>query len=381
MNVTVYHKHFPAAGAPLIGGTSIAVHGLASGLSLNGADVTVLCEGGARSCVKADAGYRIECFANGRRYRSFALAPELTRYLSERLTARRGLCLLSGMFHPGAYAVGRVLHTHRVPYVVVPHDPYDRAVFRRNAHLKWPYWYLFERTLIRRARAIQVLDMQHAAGLRRLGVDIPVIETPNGIAAGCVPARAELRWRAPGEPVGLVFLGRIDAYNKGLDILLDAFARVARRWNVRLTVQGPDWGDRPRLEKKAATLGISDRCAFLAQDYDRPSTQIIGEHDVFCLPSRFEGFGLAALEAMLAARVLLVSECAGIARHVRASDCGVTVRPTAAGIEAGLGALLWRRSEWRDMGLAGRRYALTNLQWKDIAAAALDQYERLLERP
>src|SRR5689334_23887991 len=35
--------------------------------------------------------------------------------------------------------------------------------------------------------------------------------------------------------------------------------------------------------------------------------------------SRFEGFGLAALEAMLAGRVLLVSERAGIARQDRKS--------------------------------------------------------------
>jgi glycosyltransferase involved in cell wall biosynthesis len=98
---------------------------------------------------------------------------------------------------------------------------------------------------------------------------------------------------------------------------------------------------------------------------------------VFCLPSRFEGFGLAALEAMLAARVLLVSGRAGIARHVAASGCGVVVEPTLARVGEGLLALLQRRAEWRGMGLAGRRYALANLQWKNIAASALEQYRRL----
>jgi glycosyltransferase involved in cell wall biosynthesis len=99
---------------------------------------------------------------------------------------------------------------------------------------------------------------------------------------------------------------------------------------------------------------------------------------VFCLPSRFEGFGLSALEAMLAGRVLLVSERAGIARHIHASECGITVEPTVAGIGKGLESLLERRAEWREMGLAGRRYALANLQWRNIAAAALDQYHRLV---
>jgi glycosyltransferase involved in cell wall biosynthesis len=376
MQVMLYLKHFPAAGAPVLGGTAIAVAGLASGLCANGARVTVLCEGAERSSVRTEAGYAIECFAARRRYRSFA--PELQRYVAERLAANRGLCLLNGMFHPGVYAMGRLLHRHRVPYVVVPHDPYDRAVFRMNAHLKWPYWYLFERGLLRRAKAVQVLDMNHAASLRRLGIDVPVIETPNGVASDCVPAESQLRWRRPEGPVKLMFLGRIDAYNKGLDLMLDAFVRMAGHAELKLTVQGPDWGDRARLEGRAAAYGISDRVAFCGPDYARSSPQIIGEHDVFCLPSRFEGFGLAALEAMLAARTLLVSERAGIARHVRVGGCGVVVRPTAAGIEAGLGALLRRRAEWREMGMKGRSYALANLQWKSIAAAALDQYERLL---
>jgi hypothetical protein len=36
--------------------------------------------------------------------------------------------------------------------------------------------------------------------------------------------------------------------------------------------------------------------------------------------------------------------------------------------------LLQRRSEWKDMGLKGRRYALGHLDWKSIAHKALDQY-------
>lgn len=378
MHVMLYLKHFPAGGAPLIGGTSTAVHGLACGLAQNGAEVTVLCEGEERSSVATSGGYRVECFANRRRYRSFALAPGLKRYAAECAASRRGLCVVNGMFHPAAYAMGRVLEAAGVPYVAAPHDPYERAVFRRNGHLKWPYWYLFEKRLLRRARAIQVLDARHACALRSLDIDTPVIEVPNGVMPESVPPESRLSWRLSGEPVRLCFLGRIDAYNKGLDILLEALARMDGRINATLTLQGPDWGDRKRLEKRAAVWAVADKVAFCGPDYARSASEIIGEFDVFCLPSRFEGFGIAALEAMLAARVLLVSERAGIARHVKASGCGLTIRPTVAGLEAGLLNLMQRRAEWREMGLKGRRYALENLQWKRIAASVLSHYERIL---
>lgn len=376
MRVTLYLKHFPASGGPLNQGTSRAVDGLAAGLAANGARVTVLCEGPARSSIMTVRRYAVECFENTRGYRTFTLAPGLKRYVADYLAHRQGLCLINGMFNPSVYAMGRWLLRHGVPYVVVPHDPYERAVFASNPHLKWPYWYLFERRLLERARAVQLLDGRQELCLRRLGIGTRVIETLNGVAPDTIPPESQLRWRAPEGPVHLIFLGRIDAHNKGLDILVRALPRLTGVADVRLTLQGPDWGDRARLEKQAAGM-TAGRVTFRGPDYGRPSPRIIAEHDVFCLPSRFEGFGLAALEAMLAARVLLVSERAGIARHVLASGCGVVVAPTPAGIADGLLALLQRRSEWRGMGLAGRRYALENLQWKNIAAGALEQYRKL----
>lgn len=374
MRVALYLKHFPPAGAPLVGGTATAVDGLAAGLAQNGAEALVLCEGAARSSTTVRRGYRIECFRNPAPYANFSVAPELPRFAAEQLRAGSGLCLLNGMFHPSCFALGRALRRHGVPYVAIPHDPYDRWMFRRNPHLKWPYWYLFERRHLRGARAIQILDRRHEEVLRRLGIDTPVIEAPNGVCNGEPPRRPH---GANGTP-SIVFLGRLDAYNKGLDILLEAFARVAARADARLTVRGPDWGDRAKLERRAAALAIAPKVEFLEPDFARSPVDILAEHDLLCLPSRFEGFGLAALEAMLAECVLLISERAGVARHVVASGCGIAAEPSVAGVEAGLLALLQRRASWPEMGLRGRRYALERLQWKSVAADALESYQRLL---
>jgi glycosyltransferase involved in cell wall biosynthesis len=378
MQLTLYLKHFPARGTPLVGGTSVAVDGLAAGLAANGARVTVLCEGPARSSVTAAAGYAIECFGNRGPQRSFALARELRRYVAEEVAPARGLCLVNGMFHPAACAMGALLRRQAVAYIAVPHGAYDPPMFRSNPHLKWPYWYLLERPMLSRATAVQVLDMRHAVRLRELGIQTPVIEAPNGVSAGGSPPEATLEWRNEELPAEFLFFGRLDAYVKGLDVLLEALARIAAQRDVRLTVQGPDCGDLAALERRAATLSVADRVAFRAPDYRHPPAQTVSEYDVLCLPSRVEGFGLAALDGMLAARVLLVSERAGVARHVRACDCGVTVPPTVGGIADGMRTLLTRRAEWREMGLRGRRYALTTLHWTTIAANALAQYRRVL---
>ncbi len=230
--------------------------------------------------------------------------------------------------------------------------------------------------MLRQAKAVQVLDIRHGEFLRNLGVNTPVIEVPNGFHPEDVLPESKLAWRQDTPPK-LLFLGRIDAHNKGLDLLLEAFAQIVREKNAnyKLTIQGPDFGDKKMLEAKGKKLLISEQVSFLNPDFAVSPTSIIAGCDIFCLPSRFEGFGLSALEAMLAGRVLLVSEIGGIASHVKSSGCGVVVKPEVASIKDGLDELLERRSEWKKMGMAGRLYVLENLQWQKIAEAALESYQ------
>jgi glycosyltransferase involved in cell wall biosynthesis len=377
MQVALYLKHFPASGSPIVGGSATAVNGLAAGFAHHGADTVVLCEGAQRCSTLAAGGFRIECFRNMGRYRSFGVAPELCDFAADTLQPS-GVCLLHGIFHPSCFALARALRRRGVPYIANPQDPYDHWMFGRNPHLKWPYWYLFERRYLRDALAVQLLDRRHEGPLRRLGIGTPAFETPNGVTSA--QAEKEPPPRAGDGGPSFLFLGRLDAYNKGLDTLIEGFASIARSQGQRatLTLRGPDWGDRARLSRRVDELGLTDRVAFLDPDYGRSSVELIADHDLLCLPSRFEGFGLVALEAMLASRVLLVSERAGVARHVAASGCGLVVPPSTEGVAQGLAALLGRRTSWTEMGRRGRRYVLEQLQWNHVAGRALESYARLL---
>jgi glycosyltransferase involved in cell wall biosynthesis len=375
MNLYFYLKHFPPRGDDLNEGSRKFVHGLASGLAACGAEVSVLCEGPEESTVHTPAGYDIQCFVNRENSPSFFLASGLKQYFRNR--RENCLVVLTGIFHPSVYAMSRLLKKHGVPYVVSPLDPYHPSIFQKNAHLKWPYWYLLEQHMLRQATAIQVLDIRHTEWLRRLGIETQVIATPCGFFPKDVHPESSLHWQEDGD-VKLFFLGRLDAHNKGLDLLLDAFGQLVKVTNAQLVVQGPDWGDRKSLEQRAAKLSLLRKVSFLEPEYDKSPSSLIANSDIFCLPSRFEGFGQSGLEAMLAGRVLLISEVAGIAPHVQASGCGVVVAPEVSAIKVGLMELLQRRSEWKDMGLRGRCYALEHLDWIKIASAALEQYERLV---
>lgn len=379
MRVLLYLKHFPPAGRPLRVGTSKAVHGLASGLTAHGAVVTVLCEGEADSVELSDAGFEILCFRNDAAYRSFRLAPGLRSYISRFEGRADVVAILNGVFHPSVYALSGLLREHAIAFVVAPHGPYHPWLFTKSAYLKWPYWFLLERPMLRRAQAIQLLDRRHAVWSRRMGVDRPVIETPNGFSPDDVVPEEKLAWRTTG-PARLLYWGRLAVHTKGLDILLAAFSRYATEQAARLVIQGPDWaGERDAVDALIAKSAAADCIEVRPPVFDVPASTVMLEHDVVCMPSRYEGFGLTILEAMLAGRVVLVARSSGIAPHVAASGCGeVMATADANAAYVGLRRLLARRGAWREMGLRGRDYALRHLRWDAIAGSALRQYRRLV---
>ena len=378
MKIYFYTKSFPPDPILLQSeGTRKAVQGLAAGLAECGADVKILCEGEEDGLFAMPEGYKIQCFETAQANQTFKIPNGLKQFIQQKLDSSN-IVVLSGIFQPSISAMASYLRKCSIPYVMMPHDPYNPAIFRKNAHLKWLYWHLLERRALLQAKAIQVLDARHETFLRSLNVNTPVIEVPNGFSPADVHPEDTLSWNTGDTPPQFFFLGRIDAHNKGLDLLLDAFAQIPETTNSKLTLQGVDKGDRQSLEQRAAALAIANRTRFLNPDYTVSTPLLIKNYDVFCLPSRFEGFGLSALEAMLAGRVLLVSEVAGIAPHVQASGCGVIVAPTVATIRQGLMELLERRSEWKEMGLKGREYTFEHLRWDKISAHALERYRQLV---
>lgn len=376
MNFYLYLKHFPTDGGPLRVGTSKAVHGLASGLAACGAQVSVLCEGPERVSYRAPEGFHVECFRNTGAYRSFRVAGQLSQYLQAKMHSA-SVMILNGIFHPAVFGVSRAAQRLGIPYVMAPHGSYDRPLFRRNAHLKWPYWFACERPALTGALAIQVLDSRQDQWTLRRGIQTPSVEVPNGFSTADVYPAEFFSWRQQGR-VRLLYWGRMHIQQKGLDALLDAVAELAKYQKLELTLQGPDWhGEKQVLMRRAAQLGLDGCARFVNPDFETPPPRIMNDYDIVCMPSRYEGFGLAALEAMLAGRPLLVSEPAGIARHVRASGCGVVVKPDKEGIQQGLSDLMERRQEWREMGMRGRAYAFSELNWNSIARRACSRYEAL----
>jgi len=165
---------------------------------------------------------------------------------------------------------------------------------------------------------------------RRVGLAArKCVVVPNGIdltAYQTLPDRLQARARwisASAEPV-IGTIARLDP-QKGLPVLLHAFSKLARRWPQAALLIAGTGPERDPLERLAAKLGIADRLHMLGFQHDvRP---VLAALDVFVLPSRWEGFGLATLEAMAAGLPVVVTDVPGSRDLVHHEQTGLVVPP------------------------------------------------------
>lgn len=376
-HIYLYLKNFPNAGYPIITGTIKAVHGLASGLNANGVDVTLICEGNQNSAIKTASGYEIRCFDRTGLISPFSVPKQLEIFL-ENITKQDSIVILNGIFNPALYGVARCLNTQSIKYILAPHGMYHPETFKKSRVLKWIYWFCCERYILNHAKAIQLLDLSGSKYLEKLGIKTPIISVPNGFFDKDVVSAEKLEWRSDGI-VKILFFGRIDIHTKALDVLIEAISALRKTINLELTIQGPDWdGEKLKLVKLVKKFNVDDVVKFAEPEYGMPASDVISKYDIFCMPSKHEGFGLSALEAMLAARVLLVSNTSGIATHILNSGCGVIVEPNVTSVISGLKYLVEKRDMWKKMGMQGRYYTIKTLGWNAIASNALSQYSSFI---
>ncbi|HVN39840.1 MAG TPA: glycosyltransferase family 4 protein [Myxococcota bacterium] len=112
---------------------------------------------------------------------------------------------------------------------------------------------------------------------------------------------------------------------KGLDVAIDALAEPSLRELPLVLWLAGDGAERAALESRAAARGVAARVRFLGRREDR--ADLLSASDLLVLPSRREGLGVAALEAMACARAVVASRVGGLADAVAHEATGLLVPP------------------------------------------------------
>jgi glycosyltransferase involved in cell wall biosynthesis len=169
----------------------------------------------------------------------------------------------------------------------------------------------------------------------------------------------------------VVFVGARQPY-KGLDILLDALAKLAGRI-PGLTLAAV--GNGPPLPATSGGARLID--VGFANDSEKAAW--IRAADVLCLPSAHESFGIAVAEAMSVGTPVVTSDIPPLAALIESSGAGLAVPRAAEPLARAIGDVLANEDGLAErMGAAGERYWRENLRLDVVVARTLGEYARLV---
>lgn len=265
-----------------------------------------------------------------------------------------------------------------IPYCATPHGALSPGELRERWLLKLPYKYLFERRILNNARFVRAVgDREY---LEDYGVTAPVLTIPNGFDFSTVPDRldTDLLTRRIPEIAGrrvFVYLGRLDAVQKGLDLLLHAIATLQND-NAAFVLCGPDWrGGRHRLRKQIAALQLNDRVFMIDAIYGDDKWNVLAGADCFVHPSRWEGLPNAVLEAAALGLPTLLTRPADPLGRLAATESAFRVSADVESIADGLrNAANVSRDTLSVMGIRARKVVETEFSWTRTAHNLMEAY-------
>lgn len=118
------------------------------------------------------------------------------------------------------------------------------------------------------------------------------------------------------------YIGRL-SHEKGVDILFDAFAMLAdRHAGLQLLIVG-EGPEKASIEARYCSMPWWDNVMFVGKQSWMRAMQYLAAMDAVVVPSRFEGFGLSAVEAMAAFLPVVASDAGGLSEIIENGKSGL----------------------------------------------------------
>ncbi|MBW2494396.1 MAG: glycosyltransferase family 4 protein [Deltaproteobacteria bacterium] len=270
-----------------------------------------------------------------------------------------------------------------VPVVTTVHHPLTvdrRASFARDASLREAigtmtfYPVAMQGFVARRLDGLFTSSEESARAIRR---DFRVPGERIRMLANGVDT--ELFRPAPGADRNadeILCVGRASDPNKGIANLIEALARLPQ--SLRLTLVDDDHPD-SSARKLAQRLGCAERLRITGRIDNGELVRLYRRAALAVVPSRYEGFGLPAVEAMACGTPVVACAAGALPEVMRAAGGGVLVPPDEPDALAGAIADLLARPEIRSMlGKRGSARVNEAYAWPQIARATAAAYAEII---
>ena len=296
------------------------------------------------------------------------VSPRMARDVIRAVRSERPDLVHTHLVHADVYGAIAAWAT-RTPYLSTRHND-DR-------YLLGPFRYV-DRAFARPARRLIAISDAVRRFLERAGHDPHKLVTihygldePAQAPSQPTPEEAGV---PPDAPLALA-VGRLIEQKDHATLLRAFAARRAEKCRTRGSRSSAAGRSKPPPGRSSAELGLGDAVSMPGRTEIR---DWLARADVFVHTSRWEGFGIVLLEAMLASLPVVATRVSAVPEIVVDGETGALVEAgDVAGVARELGALLADHERARRLGAAGRERALSEFSVERMVERTLAVYRAL----
>ena len=353
-------------------GVNRVVHNLATAQTSKGIDVTVwgITASANLSNDELDRSYKTKWFLPSSW--SFGVTSKLRNALK---TEKNTIFHLHGGFIPVFYSLSRTLKHAGIKHYLTPHGTYTSGAMQGNGLIKKWYFYFLEKGLISRLNGIQCLGHCEASDLKKMSIKTKISVIPNG--QNWNELKTNLK-SIPNHEFIIGYCGRISKYQKGMDILMEAFGIYKTKLNGKGKLHLIGDGDySEEMKENANNLNLKSEVTFHGSKFGRDKINLLKSMTVFVHTSRNEGLPTAVIEALALGVPCLVTEMTSMDRYVEEYNAGwalPSLNPKEIAQYFMTSEKAYEAGELKTLGNNAKKLALEAFDWNIIAEQTFVMY-------
>lgn len=225
---------------------------------------------------------------------------------------------LHGGWIPVFYSLSQFLVRHQRKLIITPHGAYNVVAMNKNRWIKKLYFNGFERQVLASASKIHCIGKTEVVGLQKIYKTNKTVLIPYGFQLLKDSAKFFI-----GKDIIFGYIGRLDLYTKGLDVMIDAFENfLSQHANAQLWIIG-DGKDRATIQNIINSKKLNSKIRLLGGKFGKEKNVLLQQMDVFLHPSRNEGLPVSILEAASFGKPCVVSFYTNIGEQLVNYNAGI----------------------------------------------------------
>lgn len=271
--------------------------------------------------------------------------------------------------------ISKELRKRKIPYIIIPHGELNEEAQQKKHLKKVVANFLLFDTFINGAAAIQCLsqremDSTHFGKQKFIGT--------NGIN---IPEKKKTSFHT--DEIKFVYIGRLDAYHKGLDLMISAIKNISdflRENKCTFNLYGPDLNGRFQHVTDLINEANVQDIVFLNHEVSgKQKEDILLDADIFIQTSRFEGMPMGILEALSYSIPCLITKGTTLGEYVYKYDSGWVSDTTVEGIAESLEKSINECNTLITKSKNALRSVQDNFSWDNIAKSTIADYNKIIE--